>query len=108
MVTSCSTMCSCFPNGSAGCTKGGAPLETRKSRLTSTSMRLDTSCPVRQTSASTADVQHSSPPLLAPRPLRAHGPWASQAASLTAQCSVSCGVIAKDQASRCDPLGRHI
>ena len=47
-----------------------ARLWRRGSRgLTSTSMRLDTSCPVRHTSASTADVQHSSPPLLAPRPL---------------------------------------
>ena len=49
----------------------GAPLETRKSRLTRMSMRLDTSCPVRHTSASTADVQHSIPPFFAPRPLHA-------------------------------------
>lgn len=40
------------------------PLETLKSRLMSTSMRLDTSSPVLYTSASIADVQHPRLPLL--------------------------------------------
>ena len=42
----------------------GIPLETLKSRLTSTSMRLDTISPVLYTSASMADVQHPRLPLL--------------------------------------------
>ena len=40
------------------------PFETLKSRLTSTSMRLETSSPVLYTSASMADVQHPKLPLL--------------------------------------------
>ena len=60
-----------------------SPFETLKSRLTSTSMRLDTSSPVLYTSASMADVQHPKLPLLlllflraAQTPVTHAGPWA--------------------------------
>lgn len=78
-----------------GPVKMEVPLETLKSRLMSTSMRLDTSSPVLYTSASIADVQHPRLPLLLL--LFLHMPCTPQASAPLVLCAHAQVKVTKSQ-----------